>query len=164
MAMINQRDDSFFLKNELQAKLAALVFSGRKKLPDYQIMRDEIMRIQNGRDDGLNEISYISLIELLSQEVGCKQDLDHLRKADPELYRMLSFNCPISAFMLLNTDQNEEARRKLTEFDRITNQVYQLNENYTVQDIYDAFYERNKKCFTIPPCFTRAEFRRMLSG
>ena len=141
--MINQRDDSFFLKNELQAKLAAMVFSGKKDLPCYEMMKEQIRRIENGRENGANEISYISLIELLSREVGCEPDFQQLKNNDPELYRMLRFNCPISAFMLLNTDKDKEARERLAEFDRLTNQVYQLNESYTVQDIYDAFYEKN---------------------
>ena len=113
--MINQRDDSFFLKNELQAKLAAMVFSGNKNY-EYEEMREQIVRIENGRENGENDISYISLIELLSREVGCEPNLEQLRSDDPELYRMLWFNCPISAFMLLNdTDRYMEARERLAD-------------------------------------------------
>ena len=125
-------DGLFFTCFELQAKWISLVFSGKKSLPSKENMRKEIELLASNRQVNMQMqylFDYVLLIDIFLAEIGCLHNFDEMKSNEPELYRMLWGNCILSAEMLLNTDQHENAINLIKKVDYLTKKCYTFDDN-----------------------------------
>ena len=109
MALICQNDALFFTASELQAKWAAMVFSGKLDLPSVESMRKEMNLLREKRKKHLRLQyeygSHTELIDSLAKEMGVLPDLAQIKQTDEKLYEQLWNNCSLSAHYALDSNR-----------------------------------------------------------
>lgn len=149
MAMVYQNESIIGVSAELQCKWAAQVFSGKKDLPDKDLMFKELKRLEavcalNIRNP-LPFGNYVEIYDSLAADVESMHDFEEMKKTNPVKYRRLVNNLNLSCQFRYDS---EEVQHIMNEIDQFYEKQYVFDdddetENGSVRQIAEKFQEMN---------------------
>ena len=124
MGLVNKVEGLSIYGDEMQAKIIALVASGKLEL-DKEEMRREIEKLKeaiNSKDQRIKQFSYGGSGDICSRllkEISQDQlpDLEHLKKSDPNVYDLFKKKIyfPANCFYSQNSNCAEQLAREIAE-------------------------------------------------
>lgn len=151
MSMICQQEGLFLPTAELQARWSALVFTGKRALPERDVMLKEIEKLSKRRQLSSTRLQYpygsqVDLVDEIARQIGILPDFEQMKNEDPELYRKLWFNTSVPYHFRLDLQQ---ARDDINELDRLKGEIYAFDDDdeqaeISIAELAKKFQEKNR--------------------
>ncbi|CAF0757849.1 unnamed protein product [Brachionus calyciflorus] len=127
----------YFTGAELQAIYASRVFSGEIKLPNREVMLNEIKKAEENRIK--NEHlklqypygSYVGIVDNLAKKLDMLPNFDKLKMVDSDVFRMMWLN-PIIPCHFLIKENYDKALQLMKKVDRIAKRKFNSDEAYKI--------------------------------